>query len=136
MRKRARQFAGVVLPLVTIAVFATVLLMSFRQLTATQSTLRIELTQNMLWVISRAEAATLRLAEEAAWARPEDSVRVQQLLDVWFSRTQILLDEPQRARMIHLGFEQTLIALEAAEGHLEADLALLLTRDIAAKDRV
>lgn len=136
MKNRARQFAGVVLPLLTIAVFAAVLLMSFRQLTATQSTLRIELTQNMLWVISRAEAANLRLIEEMAWAARGDTSLVQRALDIWFSRTQILLDEPQRARMTHLGFGETLTVIEAARGHLEADLARVVTGDTVALDRV
>lgn len=136
MRGRARQFAGVVLPLLTIAVFATVLVLSFRQLSTTQSTLRIELTQNMLWVISRAEAANLRLIEETAWAAQGDASQIHRALDIWFSRTQILLDEPQRARMLHLGFGETLTAIEAARGHLEADLARVLTGDLAALDRV
>ncbi|AGT11624.1 sensor histidine kinase [Paracoccus aminophilus] len=136
MRERARQFAGVVLPLLTIAVFATVLVLSFRQLSMTQSTLRIELTQNMLWVISRAEAANLRLIEETAWAAQGDASQIHRALDIWFSRTQILLDEPQRGRMTHLGFEDTLARIEAAMAHLEVDLARVLTGDLAALDRV
>lgn len=136
MTRRPRQLLGVVLPLLTIAVFATVLAFSYRQLTVAQSTLRIEITQNMLWVISRAEAAHLRLAEATAHAGMGDRADLHEKLDIWFSTARILLDEPQRSRMLHLGLDETLVALEDAGPQLEADIAQLLRGEVTAKDRL
>ena len=48
---------GIVLPSVTIGIFAVLIAFSLVRLSATEEDMRIEATQNMLWVIARSQVA-------------------------------------------------------------------------------
>ena len=66
MNWTTRALLGVALPILTIAVFIVLLAYSLTRLSEVERDMRIEATQNMLWVISRAHLASLQLSEAAA----------------------------------------------------------------------
>ena len=134
MRNRmrpARHVIGIVLPVATIAAFTALLVYSFLQLDNVQRDMRIEATQNMLWVLSRAHGASLRLSEGTARYAlgDETSDEVSRRLDIWFSTTQIVRDGPQRRRMAAFGFGDDLEQLADSGPALETAITALLAGD-------
>src|SRR5690606_19039286 len=79
---------------------------SLMRLSDIERDMRIEATQNMLWVISRAHIASLQLGEAAAkHALDEiDQSELEVRYHVFLSRLGLLEDGPQRRQMQALGF--------------------------------
>ncbi|MFC5386198.1 ATP-binding protein [Aquamicrobium segne] len=101
-----RALLGVALPILTIATFVILLAFSLTRLSEVERDMRIEATQNMLWVISRAHVSSLQLGEAAArHAIGEiDQSELELRYNVFLSRLALLDDGPQRRHMDALGF--------------------------------
>src|SRR5690606_30471611 len=95
MSRSVRALLGVVLPILTIAIFVLLLAFSLMRLSEIERDMRIEATQNMLWVISRAHVASLQLSEAAAARRAMDEAGRSELelrTNVFLSRLALLDD--------------------------------------------
>src|SRR5690606_35795340 len=117
MSRSARTLLGVALPLLAIVIFVLLLAFSLMRLSDIERDMRIEATQNMLWVISRAHVSSLQLSDTAAERAMGHVDRAQMELryNIFLSRLALLDDGPQRRRMVELGFSD---ALDALRGHL------------------
>ncbi|MCT8971509.1 sensor histidine kinase [Microbaculum marinisediminis] len=117
----ARPVLGFFLPLGVIAILATLLVYSLIGLAQTERKMRLDASTNMIWVLSRAESASLRFAQ--ALARSELGTGSQDDLTLRYaillSRLGLIDEGPQRRRMIALGYEaeleQTIQAARAIE---------------------
>lgn len=110
MSRSVRSFIGIALPILTIAVFVLLLTFSLMRLSDIERDMRIEATQNMVWVISRAHVASLQLSETMA-RRPvgeTDAPDLELRYNVFLSRLALLDDGPQRRRMEALGLADAL----------------------------
>ncbi len=107
---------GVALPVSAIVIFVVLLAFSLMRLSDIERDMRIEATQNMLWVISRAHIASLQLGEAVAGSVAGEVDREQMELryNVFLSRLALLDDGPQRRRMEALGATVALDALRAS----------------------
>lgn len=110
MNRPGRALLGIGLPILTIVVFVLLLAFSLMRLADIERDMRIEATQNMLWVISRAHISSLRLSEAATGQAMGDRDRAGMELryNVFLSRLALLGDGPQRRRMEQLGFADAL----------------------------
>lgn len=132
MSKSARSLIGITLPILTIAVFVLLLTFSLMRLSHIERHMRIEATQNMLWVISRAHVASLQLSEAMAKHAMVEAASsdLDRRYNVFLSRLALLNDGPQRRRMESLGFagalddfRRSLSTLDAiVAGHEENDI--------------
>ncbi|HHW39447.1 MAG TPA: PAS domain-containing protein [Bacillales bacterium] len=124
MSRRGRAMLGVALPVLAIVIFVLLLAFSLMHLARIERDMRIEATQNMLWVISQAHISSLRLGETAADGAAGKVDRAQMDLrhDVFLSRLALLDDGPQRRRAEDLGLAD---ALDTLRGNLP-ELATLL----------
>lgn len=106
MNVRTRALLGVALPILTITIFVILLAFSLIRLSEVERDMRIEATQNMLWVISRAHVSSLQLGEAVAkHALDEiDQSELELRYNVFLSRLALLDDGPQRRHMDALGF--------------------------------
>lgn len=105
MSRQARALLGVALPVSAIVIFVVLLAFSLMRLSDLERDMRIEATQNMLWVISRAHISSLQLGEAAAGsvAGEVDHAQLELRYNVFLSRLALLDDGPQRRRMEALG---------------------------------
>src|SRR5690606_30006005 len=96
---------GVALPVSAIAIFVVLLAFSLMRLSDIERNMRIEATQNMLWVISQAHISSLQLSEAIAdnAAGEADHAQTELRLNIFLSRLALLDDGPQRRRMEALG---------------------------------
>ena len=136
MNRSVRTLVGVILPALTIVVFIVLLAFSLLRLSGTERDMRIEASQNMLWVISRAHVASLQLSEAAARHTADETGRSALALryNVFLSRLTLLDDGPQRRQMEDLGFAGALDAFRRDLPELDAMVADLDPRDIARVD--
>lgn len=113
MSRRARELLGVALPVSAIAIFVVLLAFSLMRLSDIERNMRIEATQNMLWVISRAHISSLLLSEAIANSASGeiDHAQMELRLNIFLSRLALLDDGPQRRRMEALGASDPLDAL-------------------------
>ncbi|PWJ83736.1 PAS domain S-box-containing protein [Pseudaminobacter salicylatoxidans] len=116
MKKRARALLGVALPVSAIIIFVVLLAFSLMRLSDLERDMRIEATQNMLWVISRAHISSLQLGEAVAGsvAGEVDPAQMELRYNVFLSRLALLDDGPQRRRMEALGATAPLDALRGS----------------------
>lgn len=121
-----RALLGVALPVLAIVIFVLLLGFSLMRLSDIERDMRIEATQNMLWVISRAHISSLQLSETATGNVTGSLDRAQMDLryNVFLSRLALLNDGPQRRRMEELGFAD---ALDQLRGNLP-ELGSLVTK--------
>lgn len=130
MKNAAGAIFGIVLPVLAIVIFIALLAFSLMRLSTIERDMRIEATQNMLWVISRAHLSSLQLGEMVG-AAPAQQDRAQLDLrhDVFLSRLALLDDGPQRRRMQELGFADALDSLRGKLPELASLLARLAPQD-------
>ncbi|MBV2145076.1 PAS domain-containing sensor histidine kinase [Falsochrobactrum sp. TDYN1] len=116
MSRRARALLGVALPVLAIIMFIVLLAFSLMRLSNIERDMRIEGTQNMLWVISRAHISSLQLGEAVAGsvAGEVDPAQMELRYNVFLSRLALLDDGPQRRRMEALGATFTLDTLRGS----------------------
>lgn len=116
MNRRARSLLGVALPVSAIIIFVVLLAFSLMRLSDIERNMRLEATQNMLWVISRAHVSSLQLGEAVARsvAGEVDPAGMELRLNVFLSRLALLDDGPQRRRMELLGASASLDALRGS----------------------
>lgn len=107
MTGAGRAVLGVALPMLAIAIFVVLLAFSLMRLAEIERDMRIEATQNMLWVISRAHIASLQLGETVAGGEI-DLPDLERRYNVFLSRLVLLDDGPQRRQMEALGFGEVL----------------------------
>src|SRR5690606_3052277 len=132
MSRPTRALLGVALPVLTIVIFVLLLAFSLMRLSEIERDMRIEATQNMLWVISRAHISGLQLGDAAADRAMGNLDRAQMELryNVFLSRLALLDDGPQRRRMDQLGFAGTLDELRENLPELDSLVADLKPRDL------
>src|SRR5690606_39061261 len=122
MSRSWRPILGVALLTLTMGLFAVLIGYSLLRISAIERDMRIEATQNMLWVISRAQIAGLQLS--AAGAQHGTTEIEQRTLEsyynIFLSRLALLDDGPQRRRMEELGFADALDALRPRLRELDA----------------
>lgn len=108
MMRAARPFLDLLLPVGVIVILAILLLSSLLGLMQTERNMRIEASTNMLWVLSRAEVASLNLAQTLgqldSGAAEQDDILFRH--DMLLSRLSLIGAGPQRRRMAALGFEE------------------------------
>ncbi len=116
MSRQARALLGVALPVSAIVIFVALLAFSLMRLSDLERDMRIEATQNMLWVISRAHISSLQLGEAAAGsvAGEVDHAQLELRYNVFLSRLALLDDGPQRRRMEALGAAAALGSLRGS----------------------
>ena len=126
MSRQARALLGVVLPVSAIVIFVVLLAFSLMRLSDLERDMRIEATQNMLWVISRAHISSLQLSEAVAGsiAGEVDQAQLELRYNVFLSRLALLDDGPQRRRMESLAAAP---ALDALRGSLPELGSLLMS---------
>lgn len=127
MRNRGGLF-GIIVPSLTIAVFAILLAFSFMRLSAIDRHMRIEMTQNMLWVISRAQVSSLELKEAVTYYSlgQADQKDIDQAFNIFLGQFNTLNSGPQRRYMNRLHLSATLDKMDRARPHLA-----VLTTNIA-----
>lgn len=103
MSRSLRALLGVALPILAIVIFVVLLAFSLMRLSDIERDMRIEATQNMLWVISRAHIASLQLGKTAVADNPAGA-DLKLRYDVFLSRLSLLDDGPQFRQMQQLGF--------------------------------
>jgi PAS domain S-box-containing protein len=120
-----RALLGVALPILAIVIFVLLLGFSLMRLSDIERDMRIEATQNMLWVISQAHISSLQLSETATGSVTGnlDRAQIDLRYNVFLSRLALLDDGPQRRRMEQLGFAD---ALDQLRGDLP-ELGSLVT---------
>lgn len=111
---------GIVLPSVTIGIFAMLIAFSLVRLSAIEEDMRIEATQNMLWVIARSQVASLKLQKAASSQirGVSEPVPVDRLLNNFLSHHNILNHGPQRRQMAAMGFADALETIETQRAEL------------------
>ncbi|AVA15046.1 MAG: ATP-binding protein [Sphingopyxis sp.] len=129
---------GIVLPSVTIGIFAVLIAFSLVRLSATEEDMRIEATQNMLWVIARSQVASLKLQTAASThVRGMDTpVEVERRLNNFLSHHNILNHGPQRRQMVEMGFADALDTIEAQQAELRQIVSELETGDETSLSRL
>lgn len=125
MNAARRMLVGSGVPLLAIAVFAVLLAFSLLRLSQIERDMRIEATQNMLWVISRAHVSSLRLSEAVAHRALGESpdADLELRYNVFLSRLTLLEGGPQLRRMEMLGLSAELDTLGSTTDKLPALLA-------------
>lgn len=110
MTRPVRALIGIALPILTIVMFAVLLAFSLLRLSTIERDMRIEATQNMLWVVSRSHVASLQLSATAARRvlGEIDQETLELHHQLFLSRVALLNDGPQRRKMQALGFGQML----------------------------
>lgn len=111
---------SIVVPSVTIGIFAVLIAFSLVRLSTIEEDMRIEATQNMLWVIARSQVASLKL-QQAASSRVTgvgEPAEVERQLNNLLSHHNVLNHGPQRRQMVEMGFADALDAMEARQGEL------------------
>lgn len=129
----ARPVLGFFLPLGVIAILATLLVYSLIGLAQTERKMRLDASTNMIWVLSRAESASLRFAQ--ALARSELGTGSQDDLklrySILLSRLGLINEGPQRRRMIALGYEAELEQTIRAGREIEPLVSNAASADLA-----
>lgn len=131
-------YLGLLIPGLTIAVFAVLLATSLTRLSAIEKDMRIEATQNMLWVISRAQAGSLKL-QIAASQRVEghtDIVEVERQFNNFLSYYNVLNHGPQRRHMEEMSFAEALDRLKTEKEELKQIVPALSVGDQNALARI
>lgn len=129
---------AIVLPSITIGIFAVLIAFSLLRLSAIEKDMRIEATQNMLWVISRSQIASLKL-QRAASSRVTgvgEPAEVERQLNNLLSHHNVLNHGPQRRQMVEMGFADALDSIEAHRGELSQIVSELRTGDEASLSRL
>jgi PAS domain S-box-containing protein len=127
MSRSLRTLIGIALPILTIVIFAMLLAFSLLRLAETERDMRIEATQNMLWVISRTHVASLQLRDAAAKRSlgEIEQAALQLRHQLFLSRFNLINEGPQRRQMQALNAAAALDALEQKLPELAALLDTL-----------
>lgn len=143
MRVTSRRIVGYGLNVVVIAAFAVFLGFALFKLADIERDMRIDASENMLWVVTQAQREALRfetaVAHRAAGTGVNDDVKLR--FDMLLSRLTLLSDAPQRRMLAKLGFGDDFPpvagSVTALEPLLEAfepgdvSLARLITETVA-----
>ncbi|NYT84991.1 sensor histidine kinase [Pollutimonas harenae] len=125
MKRPLQPMLGVGLPLLAIVAFFVLLTYSLSHLFAIQARMRLEAPHNMLWVISRAQVASLRLVnavgERATGHAGADAL--QRHYQIFLSRLHLLGQGPQRRQMEAYGFVDSLDRLAQRLPELKARIS-------------
>src|SRR5690606_32169454 len=127
MTRSLRTLIGIALPILTIVIFAVLLAFSLLRLAEIERDMRIEATQNMLWVVSRTHVTSLQLREAAAQRSlgEIDQAALQLRHQLFLSRFNLLNDGPQRRQMQALGAAAALDMMQQRLPELSALIAAL-----------
>lgn len=122
---------GIVLPSVAITTFFVLLTFSSIHLNSIERAMRLEAPHNMLWVVSQAHAASLRLADTVKKVAlgDDDLAALQRRFDVFLSRVHLMRQGPQRRELERLGMATALDRLHQHLPRLQAHIATLTPHD-------
>ncbi len=134
MIHNARNLIGGVLLVFGVGAFALLLAFALMRLSGVERDMRVEATQNMLWVISQTQTASLRLSDTIMQfaSGAVDEPEVQRRYNVFLSRIALLDTGPQRRQMERLGFLAELDELVRSPQILTPLLTRLTNGDQAA----
>ncbi|AEC18726.1 two-component system histidine kinase [Pusillimonas sp. T7-7] len=137
MKRPLRPLFGVGLPLLAIVSFFVLLAYSLSHLFAIQARMRLEAPHNMLWVISRAQVASFRLANTVSdrAAGQADADELQRQYHVFLSRLHLLGQGPQRRQVEAFGYADRLDSLAQGLPELQARIAALQVQGDGANAR-
>lgn len=131
MNRSLRTVLGIGLPMLTILAFFVLLTFSLLRLSAIENSMRLEAPHNMLWVISQAQVAGLRLSKTAAERALDldNAEELQRRHNVFLSRLHLLEQGPQWREMAALGLADELDELRQQLPALQAAIAALQPHD-------
>src|SRR5699024_1486841 len=136
MSRTLRPLFVIGLPLLTIVIFFVLLIFSLQRLSSTEHDMRLEAPHNMLWVISQAQVASLRLSSAVARQAMgnSDITTLQRRYNVFLSRLKLLDQGPQRREIKAFGIVEQLDELNQQLAPLKARIATLQAHDAAAAE--
>ncbi len=128
---------GVGLPLFVIVAFFVLLTYSLSHLFAIQARMRLEAPHNMLWVISRAQVASLRLMNVVSdrVTGQADADALQRQYNIFLSRLYLLGQGPQRRQIEAFGIADSLDRLAQDLPKLKARIVALQQQSDSANAR-
>lgn len=132
MKRSVRPLLGIGLPLMTFVVFFVLLTFSLQRLSSIERTMRLEAPHNMLWVISQAQVANLRLAKLVARQALGDSdpESLQRRYNVFLSRLNLLKQGPQWRQMETFGVAAQLTQLDQQLGRFKNHFVALQSHGV------
>lgn len=127
MNRRAQSLLGIGVPLLSMLALFVLLAFSLLRLGSIERNIHLEAPHNMLWAVSQAQVAALRLSDAAMQqgAAGADAGDLTRLHGVLLSRLHLLDQGPQRRQMQDLGFAAPLDQLSQRLPDLQARLAAL-----------
>lgn len=127
MNRRARSLLGIGLPLLSMLALFVLLAFSLLRLASIERNIHLEAPHNMLWAVSQAQVAALRLSDAAVQrgSARADAGDLTRMHGVFLSRLHLLEQGPQRRQMQDLGFAASLDQLGQRLPDLQARLAAL-----------
>lgn len=122
---------GVGLPLLAMVALFLLLAFSLQRLYSIQAHMRLEAPHNMLWVVSRAQLASMRLTNAVGQrvGNQIDATELQREYAIFMSRLNLLEQGPQRRQLQLFGVGSQLDALNAGLPGLELAVLALQPRD-------
>lgn len=122
---------GILIPTLTIGIFAILLVFSLIRLSVIENDMRIEATQNMLWVISRAQTASLQVQKAAARrvAGETSAAAAERQLNNFLSHYNVLNHGPQRRQMEEMETFEALDRLKEEKEELKRIVPTLQAGD-------
>ena len=132
MIRSTRTLFGIGLPILAIVIFAFLLAFSLIRLSDIEQDMRIEATQNMLWVLSRSHIASLRLSDAAAKRSMNDIEQpaLELRYQLFLSQLGLLNDGPQHRQMEELGVAAALDDCQNQLSHLTTLISTLKPNDL------
>jgi len=134
--RSAKNIIGLTLSTIGVGAFALLLAFALMRLYEIERDMRVDATQNMLWVISQAQVAGLQLNDAITLFAigMTDEPNLQRRFDVFLSRVALLDTGPQSRQMERLGFLSELEALSQSADALAPLLAELIDGDADAAE--
>ena len=128
----------ILIPGLTIGIFAVLVAFSLMRLSTIEKDMRIEATQNMLWVISRARVGSLQLQKTASWIVDGNAgtADAERQLNNFLGHSNVLNDGPQRRAMEEMGTYEALDSLENDKEELAQIILALKAGDRKSLSRV
>ena len=131
MIRSARNIVGLILSITGVGIFALLLAFALMRLSEIERDMRVEASQNMLWVISQAQVASLQLSDTITQfaSGAADGPELQRHYNIFLSRVGLLGTGPQYRQLERLGFRSELDDLIRSADALGPLLARLTDDD-------
>lgn len=138
MRRRIREVGSYALNLAIIAVFAAFLGFALFKLMQIERQMRIEASENMLWVVTQTQREALRfdvtMSRASAGMSAADELGLN--FDLLLSRLSLLRDPPQSRMLEHLGVVEEFMALSDEVFELKPLVETFVAGDLDVAGRI